>query len=58
VCLTASIQRMDALKDGHDGRGMDARWTGGWTEQMHRYVVEMPAKLTREQWTAKEPLEG
>jgi hypothetical protein len=23
--------RMDALKDGRDGRGMDARWTGEWT---------------------------
>jgi hypothetical protein len=22
---------MDALKDGHDGWGVDARWTGRWT---------------------------
>jgi putative tryptophan/tyrosine transport system substrate-binding protein len=38
-----------------DGRNVQVeyRWSEIQTEQRHRYVIEAPAQLTREQWIAK-----
>jgi hypothetical protein len=42
--------QMDALKDGQDGRGMDARWTAIWAN-----VRLMPCVLSRLQIAAAFP---